>query len=129
MTVRQEKLKKELFRVIKEVLTYDISNPLVIGIEITSLDISRDLSHCIVYYVKKNPSEELETSLIKMSSFIKGKISRRLKLRKIPNLIFKYDSRPEYIEKIDKILGGIEYSNQDEERLMGMYKKLEDEFK
>jgi len=129
MSVRQEKLKKELFRVIKEVLTYDISNPLIIGMEITSLDISRDLSHCVVYYVKKNPSEELEASLTKMSSFIKGKISRRLKLRKIPNLIFKYDSRPEYVEKIDKILGGIKYSSQDEEKLLDMYKKLDNELK
>ena len=63
-------------------------------ISITSIRISKDLSNATVFYshfgTEKDQKRSLE-KLKKSASFIKGRLSKLIKIKRIPNLSFKLD--------------------------------------
>lgn len=126
MSLRQERLKKEFFRIIKEFFLYQVNNPLLQDISIKEIDVSRDLSYLKIYYIaKQNIDVKFERSLEKIIPAIKSNLSKHVNLRKIPNMTFIYDNRTEYSEKVNSILKNIEYSNQSPDELNQNYKKLD----
>ncbi len=126
MSLRQERLKKEFFRIIKEFFLYHVNNPLLKDISIEEIDVSRDLSYLKIYYrTKQEINHKLEKALEKVIPAIKATLPKHINLRKIPNMTFIYDSRSEYTEKVNSILKNIEYSNQSAEELNQNYKNLD----
>ncbi len=126
MSLRQERLKKEFFRIIKEFFLYQVNNPLLKDISIKEIDVSRDLSYLKIYYrTKQNIDVKFENALEKIIPVIKSNLSKHINLRKIPNMTFIYDNRSEYSEKVNSILKNIEYSNQSTDELNQNYKNLD----
>ena len=63
-------------------------------ISITKIKISKDLTNATVYYSHLGKDLEKKKSLEKLNkstSFIKGKLGKVIRLKRIPNLIFKLD--------------------------------------
>lgn len=61
---------------------------------ITGVKITNELSFMYVYYSFLGSEAELETTvaaLERAKGFIKNQIALRVKMRKVPELIFKYD--------------------------------------
>ncbi len=88
-------------------------------ITVTGAKVSDDLRHATVYLSVLN-AEDSDRTLRKLnssSSFIKGELGRRLKMKFVPSLIFRIDESVEYGRKIDKILEEIksERSSPDED--------------
>jgi ribosome-binding factor A len=126
MSLRRERLKKEFFKNIKEFFLYQVNNPILKDISIQEIVISKDLSYLKVFYqTPKDIDDKLTVALIKVAPVIKSTLAKNLNLRKIPNILFVYDNRSEYVRKVDSILGGITYSEQSEEDLIGNYKNLD----
>ena len=126
MSLRQERLKKEFFRIIKEFFLYQVNNPLLKDVSIKEIDVSRDLSYLKIYYrTKQDINPKFEKSLEKIIPVIKLNLSKNINLRKIPNMTFIYDNRSEYSEKVNSILKNIEYSNQSTDELNQNYKNLD----
>ena len=48
------------------------------------------------------------TQLNKASNFIERELSKRVEIRKMPNITFVYDESIEYANHIEKIIEGIE---------------------
>lgn len=101
-------------------LFYDLKDPRISSmLSIIKLDLSNDLSHCKVYvsaiegYDKTLQSiEGLESA----SGFIRRELSRRVKMRKTPQLHFIADDSIEYSANINKILidEGISGTNEED---------------
>jgi len=125
MSLRQERMKKEFFRIIKEFFTYEVNNPVLQDIAIQEVLLTRDLSYLKVYYTIGKKSDKLERSLEKVAPAVKVTLSNQMKLRKVPNIIFVYDERAEHVENINSILNKITYSEQKEEDLVENYKNLD----
>jgi ribosome-binding factor A len=126
MSLRQERLKKEFFRVIKEFFLYQVKNPMLKDISIEEVEVSRDLSYLKIYYVTKQKVDiKFERALERIIPVIKSSLPKYISLRKIPNMKFIYDNRGEYSRKINSILEKIEYSGQSVEELSQNYKNLD----
>ena len=125
MSLRQERLKKEFFRIIKEFFTYEIKNPALQDLGIREIIVSRDLSFLKIYYTTDKNSPALAKALEKVAPAVKATLSNQMKLRKIPNVSFLYDERHEFTAKINTILDKITYSEQTEEELVEKYKNLD----
>ena len=78
-------------------------------VTVTGAKVSDDLRHATIYLSVLNTDESQKTvrKLNTSSSFIKGELGRRLKMKRVPALTFEIDEAIEHGRKIDKILNDI----------------------
>ena len=95
MTHRIEQVNKLLRRELSELLQHEVKDPRLGGfISVTDVTASPDLKHAKVFVShigsdaeKREIIEVLESA----SGFLRSEMSHRLKLRRIPELSFKWD--------------------------------------
>jgi len=76
-------------------------------ITITGVKITNELSYMYIYYTVYGEEKELEKTaqtLERANGFIKNQIAQRVKMRKVPVLIFKYDESYKKGQKIDNLI-------------------------
>lgn len=101
-----EQMKKELSQLIQK----EIKDPRIGFITVTGVDVTNDLSQAKVYLSVMGDEEQKEQTiktLEKTSGFLRSEIGKRIRLRHIPELLFKIDSSIEYGSHIEKLLGEI----------------------
>ncbi|WP_341266379.1 30S ribosome-binding factor RbfA [Candidatus Phytoplasma fraxini] len=81
-------------------------------INLTNVDLSNDLSFCNVYYTILNDKPEIlnlvKKALQKHQKEIRLRLASKIKnIKKIPELIFKYDETLTYGKKIDELFNNI----------------------
>lgn len=78
-------------------------------VTVTGAKVSDDLRNATVYLsvLKDEDADKTVRKLSSLSSFIKGELGRRLKMKYVPNLTFRIDESIEYGRKIDKLLDDV----------------------
>ena len=108
-----EEIKKELVLLIRN----GIKDPRVDSlISITDVEVTRDLSYATVYISRYGSEKERNDALEGMKAaagFMRSELSKRLKLRTVPELIFKLDDSLQYGAKIETILQQIHREQND----------------
>jgi len=98
-----EQMKKE----IGEIINQKLKDPRVGFVTVTDLELTNDLQHATVYISVLGNETEKEESLIglsKASGFIRSEIGKRIRLRKVPEVLFKFDEAHEHGNRIESIL-------------------------
>ncbi|MBN7772143.1 30S ribosome-binding factor RbfA [Clostridium aminobutyricum] len=126
---RQGRLGEEIKKVIGELLLREIKDPRLSGlVSISAVEVTPDGSYATAYVTSlgttlddekaEKEKEDVLAALRSAKGLIKREIGRSIKLRHIPELIFKMDTSLEYGRHMSKIISelGIEkYSDDDEE--------------
>jgi ribosome-binding factor A len=125
---RQGRLGEEIKKIIGELLLREIKDPRLSGlVSVSAVEVTSDGSYATVYVTSlsinaddKKAEQEKEDVLAALRSakgLFKREIGRSIKLRHVPELIFKTDASLEYGRHISKIIGdlGIEKYSRDEE--------------
>lgn len=75
-------------------------------VSVTEVELTKDLQDAKVYVncLLDNQEDYVLNTLKRKEGFIKKEIAKSIKMRKIPNLIFKYDNSLENYNKIDSLL-------------------------
>lgn len=114
-----EEIKKELVLLIRN----GIKDPRVDSlISITDVEVTGDLSYATVYISRYGSDKQRQDALDGMkaaSKYMRSELSRRLKLRVVPELIFKLDDSLQYGAKIESILGQIKKEEQEHKTAHG----------
>jgi ribosome-binding factor A len=79
-------------------------------VSITDVEVTGDLSYATVYVSRYGSEKQRQDALDGMkaaSKYLRGELSKRLKLRVVPELIFKLDDSLQYGAKIETILNQI----------------------
>ena len=109
-----EEIKKELVLLIRN----GIKDPRVDSlISITDVEVTRDLSYATIYISRYGAEQQRQDALDGMKAaagFMRSELSRRLKLRTVPELIFKLDDSLQYGAKIETILHQIKQEQPQE---------------
>jgi len=123
---RQGRLGEEIRKIISELLLREIKDPRLSGmVSISAVEVTSDGSYATVYVSvlsgTERDEEEHENVLIAFrgaKGLIKKEIGRQVKLRHIPDLIFKADNSMEYGRHITKIIDslGIKHDDAEDER-------------
>src|SRR5699024_11562050 len=74
---------------------------------ITDVEVTGDLQQAKVFFSVLGDEEEREETLLglsKANGFIRSEIGQRIRLRKVPEIIFEYDVAHEYGNHIDALL-------------------------
>lgn len=117
MSLALKRLESNALRELAIILSRDSKNKKLSEITVTEVRITNDLSYMTIYYTtffaknKKACEEALEES----KGFIRSSLAKKLKARKMPDLIFKYDEALEYGNHMNEIISSLNIKHNDEE--------------
>lgn len=106
---------------VADIIMHRLKDPRLGFITVTEAWTSDDLRHARVYVSVLEETKKDESLRILMSSarFIRSELSKRLKMKFVPQISFKLDKAIEYGAKIDRILDEIkssENTSEDDEK-------------
>jgi ribosome-binding factor A len=101
-----EQIKKELSQLIQA----ELKDPRIGFITVTGVDLTNDLSQAKIYLSVLGDEEQKASSLKaldKANGYLRSELGKRIRLRHIPELIFKIDESIAYGSRIEKLLSDI----------------------
>jgi ribosome-binding factor A len=104
---RSDRVADLLRREIAELLYQGVKDPRVGSATIIDAEVSADLRHArIFYYVRGDEVKRREVAqgLEKARGFIRRELGKRLRLKHLPELEFRFDSSLDHGARIDKLL-------------------------
>ena len=108
MGVSLKRLESNALRELSLLLRTDAKNKKLSNVTITEVRITNDLSFMTIYYTfYQGEVENYQKALEDSKGFIRSELARKLKARKMPELIFKYDESLAYGNHIDDLLKSI----------------------
>lgn len=107
-----EDIKRELTAIFRE-----LKDPRVQGlISIVRVEVTSDLSFCTAYISAMGGMEQAKTAVTGLKSasgFIRHELGSRLKLRHVPELVFKATDSIEYSANISRMLNDLRSNDND----------------
>ena len=109
MSVKIERLEHEFVEKISAILRTEIKDERINFVTVTSASITKDLYYAKIYVTVLNDNERESTIklLNKASNFIERELSKRVEIRRMPNITFVYDESIEYANNIENIIESI----------------------
>ena len=103
---RIKRIESDILRYISDIIINETNDELLKSVTITGVDLTNDLSYCIVYFTSLLDLDEAnqEKEVNEAAKFIRGKRSEKIEIRHTPELKFIYDESIAYGEHMDKIM-------------------------
>jgi len=114
---RPEHLAESLKDEIAEVVGFEMDDPRVEAATVTDVTVSSDLRDAKVYVLVRGTDNEIETALktlSRASAFIRQRVAMDLDLRHAPELHFVRDTAEENAARVDELLSGIEFTEEND---------------
>ena len=105
MSIQLERLESNALRELAILLRQDAKNQKLSNITVTEVRITKDLSYMTVFYTFYQGNEEAyQKALDDCKGYLRSSLAKKLKARKMPDLIFKRDTSLDYGNHIDDLL-------------------------
>jgi ribosome-binding factor A len=103
---RSDRLSHLLQREIAELVRTEVKDPRVSGITVLDVEVSRDLAHATVFFsmLSEQGHLEAEQALNHAGGFLRHELGRRLSVRTVPQLRFRYDPTEERAMELSKLI-------------------------
>lgn len=105
---RTRRIAEQIQRELAEVIRHELKDPGVGGfVTITEVEVSPDHSHAKVFFTRLGDESlipETSAGLKRASGFLRTHLARRLKLRTVPHLEFKYDASVERGVRLSRLI-------------------------
>ena len=102
-----KKVEVKIQRILSESLSLKVNDPRLKNVIITEVKVAKDISTAKVYFLILNNqynSKEIELVLRKATGYLKKEMSNQLNLKKLPNLIFTYDTKEQDAAYMNKLI-------------------------
>ncbi len=111
-----ERLESDIKRALSTIIRREVKNPMINFVTITAVDLTKDLSYLTIHYTLLEDDEkkrnETAQALEKSSAFIRTALAKRVNMRKMPQLRFKYDTSLETGNRIERGLKDVLDDNE-----------------
>lgn len=106
MSLKTEKIGHNFIKEISYIIMEEIKDPNIKFVTLTGCDVTNDLSYAKVYFttLKDEYKDETLKALNRAANFIELELSKRIEIRKMPQISFHLDTSREYGNNIDKKL-------------------------
>ena len=117
MSLRMEKVNRELQKLITAIIQKEIDDPDMDFLSITRVETTRDLRESRVYYSLLNEENlaKAKEVLDRMCGFIRGSLAKKIRLKVLPHLHFIPDDSIKYSVDIYKRIEEIKKSEEENE--------------
>lgn len=100
-----EHLQTQIQRALTDIYRRDVKDTSIGFMTITEVRLTNDYSYLTVYFTilgSENKRSAAVKALNRSKSFVRRELARKVKMRKVPDLIFKYDESLDYGNKIEE---------------------------
>ncbi len=104
---------------VSQIIQHEMKDPRIGFVTVTSVEVSIDLRHARVYFSvlgSKADQEESLEGLERAKGYIRTQLGRRITLRHIPELLFRYDESFDYAQRISNVMRSIEPTENESDR-------------
>ena len=101
---------------VSKIIQHEVKDPRVGFVTVTSVEVSIDLRHAKVYFSLLGSSADRLASLEALDrakGYIRSQLGKRIKLRHVPELLFRYDESFDYAQRISTVMRSIETTAED----------------
>ena len=107
MYKRSEKVAEAIHEMVSELLVKGLKDPRIGFVTITGVKLTDDLHLATVYFSVIGSDEEkkaTEQGLNSARGYIRKELGKNLRMRYIPDIVFRYDVSVEYGSRIESLL-------------------------
>ena len=108
---RSARISDLLIKEISEMLVRGrIKDPRVSSVSITAVRVTDDMGYAKVFFTsfdERSDIQEMLEGLRNATGYIKSSLSKKLRIKKIPNIEFEYDALVEKRARIDELIRGV----------------------
>lgn len=111
MAYALDRLARQIQKELSMMLLNDIKDTKIGYITVTDVRLTNDLSYAYIYFTIIGGKDRIEVALDGLNrakGYMKNEIAKKVKMRKVPEFIFKYDESLEYGNKIGKIIDNLD---------------------
>ncbi len=111
MSIKQDRVAGRIRTILSELLLREVADPRLHGITITEVEVDPELQYAKVYVNAlgdETRQDEVMAGLERARGFLRREVGSRVRLRKTPELVFRWDERLEQVERINRLLSEIE---------------------
>ena len=114
---RATRLADQIQRDLADLIRLEVRDPRVGLVTITTVEVTRDLSHAQVFVTSlaETAATESVKALTHAAGFLRSRLAQTLKLRTIPELHFVYDASVERGVRLSKLIDEAVQSGSDPE--------------
>ncbi len=110
MAFKKERMEKILERELSSIILYEVKDDRLRFVTITKVDITNDLSLATVFFSVLGTEEQIVATtevLLEAKGYIRSILSKKLEVKKTPDLRFKYDDSFATGNRIEEILNNL----------------------
>lgn len=119
MFKRSEKVAEAVHELISELLVKGLKDPRIGFVTITGVKVTDDMHLATVYFTVIGTDAEkkaTEQGLNSARGFIRKEMGKSLRMRYVPDIVFKYDVSVDYGYRIESILKEISSPDQNDDK-------------
>ena len=119
MTVkRAEKVAEAIHEIVSALLIKGVKDPRIGFTTITGVKLSDDLHLATIYFTvvgDESEKKSTEQGLNSARGYLRKELGKNLRMRYIPDLLFRYDASIDYGQHIDTLLNEIKSTEPDDD--------------
>ncbi len=119
MYKRSEKVAEAIHEMVSGLLVKGLKDPRIGFVTLTGVKVTDDLHLATIYFTVIGSEEEksaTEKGLNSARGFIRKEMGKSLRMRYVPDIIFRYDESVEYGSRIESLLKEITVKDDDDDR-------------
>jgi len=128
--IKQERTSGQIRKILSQLILRDVSDPRLHGVTVTDVEIDPELLFAKVYVNalgEEDRQPEVMIGLEHAKGFLRREVAKRVRLRKAPELIFKWDESLERGERIDALLAGLDIPRETPEAAAPIVDEMDDD--
>lgn len=114
---RQQRVGDQLRIEIADLLEKRAEDPRLIGLSVTAVEVSADLRQAFIYVSSlagQAGSQAALAGLEHARGFLRHELAARLRLRLVPELVFRWDASLETGDRVSRLLDSLHLQSEDE---------------
>lgn len=107
---RSRRIAQQVQRELSDIIRLELKDPRVGMITITDVEVTADAAYAKVFFTLLGDAAEIDettTALTHAAGFLRSELAHRLKLRIVPQLVFKYDASVERGMRISRLIDDV----------------------
>lgn len=102
---RSRRVGEQMRQELADILWREMKDPRVTGVTITAVEVAPDLEHAKIYFsLLTGEAKAVTQALQKAAGFLRTELSRRMRLRSVPQLHFQFDESLERGNRISHLI-------------------------
>lgn len=105
---RARRVAEQIQRELADLIRLELKDPRVgLMVTLTEVEVTQDMSHAKVFFTVMGDAaqiQEIQRALQHTAGFLRSQLSRRMKLRTMPQLHFQYDESVERGLRLDSLI-------------------------